>query len=52
MAKNNESFGVAAEVAIAKTFGVKINPAYAMRAEETMFHLIFCCLRADFPIRF
>lgn len=34
MAKNNESFGVAAEVAIAKTFNVRINPAYQARAEE------------------
>lgn len=40
MAKNNESFGVAAEVAIAKTFSVKINPAYAMRAEETIVGLL------------
>ncbi|MBR1891056.1 MAG: hypothetical protein IJ811_01005 [Clostridia bacterium] len=33
MAINNESIGIAAEVAIAKTFNVKINPDYELRAE-------------------
>ncbi len=40
MAKNNESFGVAAEVAIAKTFNVTINPDYMKRAEETIVDLL------------
>lgn len=30
---NNESIGIAAEVAIAKTYNVKINPEYELRAE-------------------
>lgn len=40
MAKNNESFGIAAEVAIAKTFNLAINPAYEARAEETIVDLL------------
>lgn len=37
---NNESFGIAAEVAIAKTFNVDINPAYEARAEESTVELL------------
>lgn len=33
MSINNESIGIAAEVAIAKTYGVPINPTYELRAE-------------------
>lgn len=40
MPRNNESFGIAAEVAIAKTFNVKINPVYEARAEESIVELL------------
>ena len=33
MPNNNESIGIAAEVAIAKTYSVQINPNYELRAE-------------------
>lgn len=40
MAENNEAFGIATEVAIAKTFNIAINPAYAARAEENTVRLM------------
>lgn len=40
MAKNNESVGIAAEVAIAKTFGINIDPLYAQRAEPGVVNLL------------
>lgn len=40
MPRNNESFGIAAEVAIAKTFDVYINTKYEARAEENTVELL------------
>lgn len=40
MAINNESIGISAEVAIAKTYGVSINPDYVARAEKTIVDLL------------
>lgn len=40
MPKNNESFGIAAEVAIARSFGVSVNPEYEQRAEEEIVELL------------
>lgn len=40
MARNNESFGIATEVAIAKTFNVTISSAYEARAEEDIVDLL------------
>ena len=40
MAVNNESIGISAEVAIAKSFGVKVNPYYEARAEQAIVDLL------------
>ena len=40
MAINNESIGISAEVAIAQTFGVTINPQYVARAEQEIVNLL------------
>lgn len=50
MAMNNESAGIAAEVAIAKTFGIKINPLYANRAEKRIVDLLMNknCIKSIF----
>ncbi|MBD8941478.1 MAG: hypothetical protein EGR71_02900 [Clostridiales bacterium] len=40
MAVNNESIGISAEVAIAKSFGVKVNPYYEARAERAIVDLL------------
>lgn len=40
MPRNNESYGIAAEVAIAKTFNIEINPLYEKRAEEDTVKLL------------
>ena len=40
MAINNEAVGIAAEVAIAKSFGIGINPHYAARAEQVIVDLL------------
>lgn len=40
MPTNNESFGIAAEVAIAKTYNIDINPFYEARAEESVVELL------------
>lgn len=37
---NNESFGISAEVAIAKSFGVQINPDYVARSEKSIVDLL------------
>ena len=50
MAINNESIGISAEVAIAQTFGVPINPQYVARAEQEIVELLLCggCVRRIF----
>ena len=50
MAINNESIGISAEVAIAQTFGVPINPQYAARAEREIVDLLLHggCVRQIF----
>ena len=40
MAINNESIGISAEVAIAKSFGVAVNPDYEARAEQEIVDLL------------
>lgn len=40
MSINNESIGIAVEVAIAKTFNVDINPAYVLRAEPEILDFL------------
>lgn len=40
MTVNNESYGIAAEVAIAKSFNVKINECYVSRAEKETVELL------------
>lgn len=40
MARNNESIGISAEVAIARSFGVKINKDYEARSEKTIVDLL------------
>ena len=40
MAINNESIGISAEVAIAKTYGIAVNPDYAARAEKPIVDLL------------
>ncbi len=40
MAINNESFGISAEVAIAKTYGISINPKYENRADNSIVNLL------------
>ena len=40
MAINNESIGISAEVAIAKSFGVSVNPYYEARAEQAIVDLL------------
>ena len=40
MAINNESIGISAEVAIAVTFNVPINPQYVARAEQEIVNLL------------
>ena len=40
MAINNESIGISAEVAIARSFGVKVNPYYEARAEQVIVDLL------------
>ena len=40
MPRNNESVGIAAEVAIAEAFDIKINPEYAKRAENSIKELL------------
>ena len=50
MAINNESIGISAEVAIAQTFGVPINPQYVARAEQEIVNLLLRggCVRQIF----
>nr|WP_294370108.1 hypothetical protein [uncultured Ruminococcus sp.] len=40
MADNNESIGISAEVAIAQSFGVSINPDYKLRSEQAIVDLL------------
>lgn len=40
MAINNESIGISAEVAIARSFGIKVNPYYEARAEQAIVELL------------
>ena len=40
MAINNESIGISAEVAIAKSFGVVVNPHYEARSERAVVNLL------------
>lgn len=40
MAVNNESIGISAEVAIAKSYGVEINPYYESRSEKAIVDLL------------
>ena len=40
MAVNNESVGISAEVAIAKSYDVAVNPAYEARAEKKIVELL------------
>lgn len=40
MAINNESIGISAEVAIARSFGVSVNPNYEARAEQAIVDLL------------
>ena len=40
MAINNESIGISAEVAIAQSFGVRVNPYYEARAEKAIVDLL------------
>lgn len=40
MARNNESIGISAEVAIARSFGVEINKDYEARSENTIVDLL------------
>ena len=40
MAINNESIGISAEVAIAKSYEVKINPYYKSRSEKEIVDLL------------
>ena len=40
MAINNESIGISAEVAIANTYGISINPDYSARAENPIVELL------------
>lgn len=40
MAINNESFGISAEVAIAKSYGVEINPYYEIRSHKEIVDLL------------
>lgn len=40
MATNNESIGISAEVAIAKSYGVPITPHYESRAEQKIVNLL------------
>lgn len=40
MAINNESIGISAEVAIARSFGVTVNPYYEARAEQAIVELL------------
>ncbi len=50
MAINNESIGISAEVAIAVTFNVPINPQYVARAEQEIVNLLLRggCVRQIF----
>ena len=50
MAINNESIGISAEVAIAQTFNVPINPQYVARAEQEIVNLLLRggCVRQIF----
>ena len=40
IAKNNETTGISAEVAIARSFGVEINPRYEERADQKVVDLL------------
>lgn len=40
MANNNESIGISAEIAIAKSFGVRVNRDYEARAEKEIVELL------------
>lgn len=40
MAINNESIGISAEVAIARSFGVRVNPYYEARSEPAIVNLL------------
>ena len=40
MAINNESIGISAEVAIAKSFDLEINPNYVARSEKEIVDLL------------
>ncbi len=40
MAINNESIGISAEVAIAKSYGIPINPCYEVRSEKEIVDLL------------
>ena len=40
MAKNNESIGISAEVAIAKSFNIPVNADYVARSEKTIVDLL------------
>lgn len=45
---NNETVGISAEVAIARVFGVKIDPYYASRADEECVNIIIPSVRKAF----
>ena len=40
MSINNETIGISMEVAIAKSFGILINPDYEKRSEKTIVDLL------------
>ena len=40
MAVNNESIGISAEVAIAKSFNLDINDEYVYRSEQSIVNLL------------
>ena len=47
MAFNNESIGISAEVAIAKSYGLAINPDYEARSEKKIFQDLLSMLQRD-----
>ena len=47
MSINNETIGISMEVAIAKSFGILINPDYEKRSEKTIVDLLIQNDRKD-----